>query len=36
MYRIDLNELLQPNISMYFFYRKLKFDARPIDNYEDP
>ncbi len=21
---------------MYFFYRKLKFDARPIDNYEDP
>jgi phosphatidylserine decarboxylase len=41
MYQIDLNELLEPNISMYFtfnefFYRKLKSDARPIDNRDDP
>ncbi|CAF3631717.1 unnamed protein product [Rotaria sp. Silwood1] len=41
MYQIDLNELLEPDISKYFtfnefFYRKLKTDARPIDNHDDP
>jgi phosphatidylserine decarboxylase len=41
MYQIDLNELLEPNISKYFtfnefFYRKLKPDARPIDHRDDP
>jgi len=41
MYDINLDELLQPNISKYFtfnefFYRKLKANARPIDNYDDP
>jgi phosphatidylserine decarboxylase len=41
MYQINLNELLYPNISDYskfneFFYRKLKPDARPIDNRNDP
>ncbi|CAF1137178.1 unnamed protein product [Adineta steineri] len=41
MYQINLNELLQPNISDYgtfneFFYRKLKSDARPIANKNDP
>ena len=40
-YQIDLNELLEPNISYYFtfnefFYRKLKPGARPIDHPEDP
>ena len=41
MYQIDLNELLEPNISLYFtfnefFYRKLKVDARPIEQSDDP
>jgi phosphatidylserine decarboxylase len=41
MYQIDLGELLEPNILKYFtfnefFYRKLKPDARPIDNPDDP
>ncbi|CAF0925907.1 unnamed protein product [Adineta ricciae] len=41
MYQIDLTELLEPNISMYFtfnefFYRKLKPDARPIADRHDP
>ncbi|CAF1234734.1 unnamed protein product [Rotaria sordida] len=41
MYQIDLNELLEPDISKYFtfnefFYRKLKPNARPIDNQDDP
>jgi len=40
MYKINLSELLDPNISNYktfneFFYRKLKPDARPIANRED-
>lgn len=40
MYRIDLDELLEPNINRYFtfnefFYRKLKTNARPIDQPED-
>ncbi|CAF2583192.1 unnamed protein product [Rotaria sp. Silwood2] len=40
MYEIDLNELLEPNLSKYFtfnefFYRKLKTNARPIDNRND-
>lgn len=40
MYKIDLDELLEPNISRYFsfnefFYRKLKPNARPIDNPND-
>ncbi|CAF0739784.1 unnamed protein product [Adineta steineri] len=41
MYQINLEELLEPNISMYFtfnefFYRKLKPNARIIDNCDDP
>ena len=41
MYQIDINELLEPNITHYFtfnefFYRKLKSDARPIDHPTDP
>ena len=41
IYQINLNELLEPNISMYFtfnefFYRKLKPNARLIDNYNNP
>ncbi|CAF2156781.1 unnamed protein product [Rotaria magnacalcarata] len=41
IYQINLNELLEPNIQRYFtfnefFYRKLKVDARPIDNRDDP
>jgi phosphatidylserine decarboxylase len=41
IYQINLNELLQPNIAMYFtfnefFYRKLKAHARPIANPDDP
>ena len=41
MYQINLNELLQPNISEYFtfnefFYRKLNPNARPIDQYDNP
>ena len=41
MYQIDLNELLQPDISTYFtfnefFYRKLKANARPIACQNDP
>ena len=41
MYQIDLEELLQPNVSRYFtfnefFYRKLKPSVRPIENADDP
>ena len=41
MYQINLDELLQPNPSRYFtfnefFYRKLKANARPIDQRENP
>ncbi|UJR28392.1 hypothetical protein I4U23_009633 [Adineta vaga] len=41
MYQIDLNELLEPNLSAYFtfnefFYRKLKADARPIAALNEP
>jgi phosphatidylserine decarboxylase len=41
MYQINLNELLDSNISDYgtfneFFYRKLKPDARSIANRDDP
>jgi phosphatidylserine decarboxylase len=41
MYQINLNELLQPDISQYltfnqFFYRKLNTNARPIDHYDNP
>jgi phosphatidylserine decarboxylase len=41
MYQINLEELLQPNVSTYFtfnefFYRKLKPDARAIDSRDDP
>jgi phosphatidylserine decarboxylase len=41
MYQINLEELLQPNISQYFtfnefFYRKLNPNARPIDHHDNP
>ncbi|CAL1711900.1 unnamed protein product [Somion occarium] len=40
-YSIQTDDLLQPDISKYktfneFFYRKLKTDARPIQNEDDP
>lgn len=40
-YKLDLTELLEPDVSSYktfneFFYRKLKADARPIDSKDDP
>ncbi|KAF9422403.1 hypothetical protein BGZ94_008592 [Podila epigama] len=40
-YKLDLSELLQPNINEYpsfnaFFYRQLKPDARPIYAHDDP
>ncbi|KAF5353075.1 hypothetical protein D9758_008750 [Tetrapyrgos nigripes] len=40
-YNIDIEELEEPDISKYgcfndFFYRKLKSDARPVQNLEDP
>ncbi|CAG8463892.1 2633_t:CDS:10 [Ambispora gerdemannii] len=39
-YHIDLNELVEPDISKYttfneFFYRKLRKDARQIDDFEN-
>lgn len=39
-YGIQLDDLLEPDISKYkcfneFFYRKLKSDARPIQNADD-
>lgn len=41
MYQINLDELLEPNLAMYFtfnefFYRKLKPDARAIASPDDP
>lgn len=41
MYQINLEELLQPNLSKYFtfnefFYRQLKPNARPIDQQQNP
>lgn len=40
-YKISLDELLYPDIKHYanfneFFYRKLKPDARPVENADDP
>ncbi|KAL4078811.1 phosphatidylserine decarboxylase-domain-containing protein [Scleroderma yunnanense] len=40
-YNIQLDELLEPDIRKYntfneFFYRKLKKDARPVENPDDP
>lgn len=40
-YKLSLDELLYPDIKSYatfneFFYRKLKPDARPVENAEDP
>jgi len=40
-YKISLDELLYPDIQHYatfneFFYRKLKPDARPVENADDP
>ncbi|KAF8556406.1 hypothetical protein OG21DRAFT_1459241, partial [Imleria badia] len=40
-YQIPLDELLEPDIQHYgnfneFFYRKLKLDARPVENVDDP
>ncbi|KAF9538016.1 hypothetical protein BGW38_010016, partial [Lunasporangiospora selenospora] len=40
-YKIDLSELLQPDITQYksfndFFYRKLRSDVRPIYEKENP
>ena len=40
-YSIQLDELLEPDISKYkrfndFFYRKLRPDARPVQNEDDP
>ncbi|KIJ65112.1 hypothetical protein HYDPIDRAFT_153053 [Hydnomerulius pinastri MD-312] len=40
-YKLQLDELLEPDIHKYktfneFFYRKLKADARPVENAEDP
>ncbi|KAF9219791.1 hypothetical protein BS17DRAFT_804294 [Gyrodon lividus] len=40
-YKLSLDELLEPNIRHYknfneFFYRRLKPDARPVENAEDP
>ncbi|KAF8142104.1 phosphatidylserine decarboxylase-domain-containing protein [Boletus edulis] len=40
-YKISLDELLEPDIQHYanfneFFYRKLKPDARPVENADDP
>ena len=40
-YSIQTDELLEPDITKYktfneFFYRKLKPDARPVQNEEDP
>ncbi|KAF7370638.1 hypothetical protein MSAN_00696800 [Mycena sanguinolenta] len=40
-YSLDTSELLEPDVSKYktfneFFFRKLKPDARPVDNADDP
>ncbi|KZP30542.1 hypothetical protein FIBSPDRAFT_945896 [Athelia psychrophila] len=40
-YNLQLGELLEPDIGKYgsmneFFYRKLKHDARPVQDHEDP
>ena len=40
-YNIQLDDLLEPDITKYscfndFFYRRLKPDARPVQNVEDP